>query len=63
MHEYFQSILFFFIESCSFVTADCQWWYFILYETTNNTYDTVAFTTMYEDKHIGNRYGLESYCA
>ena len=58
MNQTFQSLLFFFIESCSFIQPDDQWSYFILYEKGSNGYRTIAFSTMYEEMH-----GSEDYVA
>jgi len=45
-----QAMLFFFIESCSFIEPDSQWSYFILFEKhSNGEYSTLAYTTLFED--------------
>lgn len=49
MNNTMQSLLYFFIESCSYINPDKQWYYFILYEIVNSEYVTVAFTTLYEE--------------
>ena len=56
MNQTFQSLLFFFIESCSFIQPDDQWSYFILYEKGSKGYWTVAFSTMYEELQGGSDY-------
>jgi hypothetical protein len=49
MNNTFQCLLYFFIESCSYINPDKQWAYFILYEIIGQDYNTVAFSTLYEE--------------
>jgi len=49
MNHTFQCLFYFFIESCSYINPDKQWFYFILYEITDGAYSTVAFSTLYEE--------------
>jgi len=49
MNNSFQCLLYFFIESCSYINPDKQWSYFILFEKIGLEYQTLAFSTLYEE--------------
>jgi len=60
MHDSLQAMFYFFIESCSYIDPSDEWSYIIIYEKktvkTGVLYETVAYSTLYEESKSYNQY-------